>query len=69
MDKPLKVWEKPQLIFLARGLPGESVLTGCKTQNPAINIDGPLGKDLKDKCGAGPGKSCNNCQPRAYDVS
>ena len=27
----MKKWEKPQLIVLVRGEPGESVLQGCKT--------------------------------------
>jgi len=30
MDKMNKAWETPQLIILARGMPEENVLQGCK---------------------------------------
>lgn len=30
MSKQNKVWETPQLIILARGMPEENVLKGCK---------------------------------------
>ena len=30
MNKQTKAWETPQLIILARGMPEENVLKGCK---------------------------------------
>jgi hypothetical protein len=69
LEKISKTWERPQLIFLARGLPEENVLTGCKTQNPAINVVGPSGPDAKDKCAKGSVESCSNCAPRAYGLT
>ena len=69
MNKQTKAWETPQLIILARGMPEESVLTGCKTQNPAINALGPAEEVSQDKCASGSETNCSNCKSRAFSDS
>ena len=36
-----KTWQKPKLVVLVRGRPGEFVLGPCKDVSPSINI-GPV---------------------------
>lgn len=64
METQKRVWEKPQLIILARGTPEESVLTHCKY----IGFAGTTApNDLNQSgCDGGPdSKNCGNCQARS----
>ena len=64
-------WTKPQLIVLTRGMPEESVLSHCKTQNPNHpGINGPTDYMMQDVCAFMPDKvSCRNCQSRALNAT
>lgn len=57
-----KVWETPQLIILARGMPEENVLLGCKaigaTRAIEPNPSGQLG------CDKGVSTNCATCPNR-----
>jgi hypothetical protein len=65
-----KKWTKPQLIVLARGMPEESVLTHCKTQNPKVTLLGPEDTTQQQDCAAGPTLlNCSNCKSRAFGVT
>ena len=63
MEKQTKVWEKPQLIILARGNPEESVLSNCKTNNPNKPLDG-ADRQMQQQCSELVVTSCENCQDR-----
>ena len=43
-------WTKPQLIVLARGTPEESVLVGCKVNNPKASPFVPEGTQVQAAC-------------------
>ena len=64
-------WTKPQLIVLARGMPEESVLTHCKTENPNVApVVGPA--DLLQQASCAHGieyPDCSNCQSRAFNAT
>ena len=64
-------WTKPQLIVLARGMPEESVLTHCKTQNPNVPYaNGPADLTQQDLCAHGSDyPNCSNCQSRAFNAT
>ena len=66
-DKPL--WNKPQLIVLAKGMPAESVLLHCKTMNPNQAVEGPGDLIQQDTCASGVEGNCKNCQSRAVSVT
>jgi hypothetical protein len=65
-----KKWQKPKLIVLVRGEPGERVLNGCKTASGAgasLHNDGCFVEGAPAACGArgdlGIGNAivCNDC--------
>lgn len=61
MGKQQKIWETPQLIILARGMPEENVLTVCKSIDATVNV-GPT-KASQTLCGMD-AENCAACQSR-----
>ena len=64
-------WTQPKLIVLTRGMPAESVLLHCKTQNPNVTSPaGPAGVYQHEDCSAGETiNNCSNCKSRAFSDS
>jgi hypothetical protein len=60
-----KIWSKPEMVVLVRNMPGEAVLSGCKS--PESRAGGkPQGYDANFNKGCSvPGTpNCGNCQSR-----
>jgi hypothetical protein len=62
MGKTNKVWQTPQLIILARGMPEENVLTACKAINAPFSV---LPENYQQSnCADTPVGNCGTCQSR-----
>jgi len=67
MSKVKSLWATPQLIVLARGMPEESVLLHCKTNNDhVVNPAGPKDQVTHQDCSSAETGNCSACQARAY---
>lgn len=63
MEMKKKIWERPQLVIIAKGRPEENVLLHCK----AIGMTGTLGyaqETGQNACDELKEQNCGDCQSR-----